>query len=377
VVFALVVGAAFAADISGDVIGHISPLQGSSEKDSDVNAYGMFGRIRLEGQGQNDDGTFGGWVRFEAPNDWGNGGETWGKGVSAYGLVWWKPVDMFKFQIGANPDGHFGADGVARWGFYQVASDVRVASEGWKFSESFYGGYGAASAILTLTPIEALAINIGIPFLQGNWGTKAENVFKKTNAQIAYDISGVGKLALTYAGDLNNWVKADGSEANGSKLYVYFGLSAIENLGVDIGLGYTLAVEDENSKATYNAPLAVGLAVNFGAGDFGIKVRVQGQFGETFTPKGGKEAKGPTVVIADLLPSFAINDKLSALLSAGLDITAPDEGDAVVGWHIEPYITLKANWWAPNFYAGIRIESDGTGDKITEWSVPIGIVFSF
>jgi len=397
VVFALVAGAAFAADVGATVMGTIIPLKGDSVEDSKAEAGGLFGRIRFEASGQNEDGTFGGWLRMEAPNNWSgdglSGGTTYGEGVvAAGGFVWWKPVDIFKLQIGSNPDGHFGADGNARWGFYQVAADVRIVMEDWA-TQAFYGGFGAPGAILTLTPIEALSINVGVPFLTTGWGEPAEDLYKKTVAQIAYDIGGIGKLAVTFTGDLGDHVGYDTTKwtvsGNGSSLYAYFGLSAIENLGVDIGLKFTLPVTEDDY--TYNAPLAVGLAVKFDAGAFGIKARVDAQLGETASAKGASDDwKGNTVIIADVLPYFAVSDKLSAFLSAGLKITSPADnesltgekpGDAVVGWHINPYIAVKANWWAPNFYAGLRIESDGVkgaDDKtVTKWSVPIGIIFDF
>jgi hypothetical protein len=63
-------------------------------------------------------------------------------------------------------------------------------------------------------------------------------------------------------------------------------------------------------------------------------------------------------------------------------MTKPDSGESTVAWHIQPYVTVKANWWAPNFYAGIRFDSDGDpngpkGNKVVNWSVPIGIELEF
>jgi len=221
-------------------------------------------------------------------------------------------------------------------------------------------------------------------------------------------------LAVTYAGDLNNKVDIDIQKGtvggNGSKLYAYFGLTAIENLGIDIGLGYKFPVTTDKgisisykgtdgddhdisfgggSDVTVNSPIAIGLGVNFNAGAFGIKARFQGQFGGTIKSSVElmgvsvpiDDAKLDTVIDVDILPSYAINDKATIALSAGLQITKPDGSDATVGWHIEPYVTVKSNWWAPNFYFGIRLESDGVkgaDDKtVTNWSIPMGIVFAF
>jgi len=393
VILVLAAGVALAADVGAEIIGMTNFLHSDSSEDAKLNAGGWPGglrRARAYAGGQNEDGTFGGWFRFE----------TYGPGnPNFHGNAWWKPIDQVKFMLGVNPDGDYSRDGVTRWGFYQVGGDSDVVKEGWAFGDSFYAGWNANGALLTLTPVENLLIFFGVPFSLGVtpdkdnlWDTsgEAKDTFGKFHGQVAYDISGIGSLALTYTSDLNN--KASAGKGNGSKLFAYFGLSAIENLGVDIGLGYTLSVKDEATEYVYNAPVAVGLGFKYDAGAFGVKARVQGRFGETSTPNGGSEIKGPTVIDFDILPYYAVSDTVTALLSAGLQISSPDEGDSTTGWHIEPYITVKAGWWAPNFYAGIRIESDGlkyngapvepnrddvNGETVIKWSVPIGIVFSF
>jgi len=386
VVFALVAGAAFAVDIGGDVIGMADIIKGDSGEDSKVGAGGWPGgtrRVSLVASAEDENGVFGGWARLQTygyhPDD---------DGIRTTGYVWWKPIEQVKIQLGMNPDGFYGKDGVTGWGFYQVGGDTDVIKETWQFGgNSFYGGYSINGLLLTLTPIENLSIFFGIPY---SIGGEAKDVYGQMHAQVAYDIGGVGQVALSYAGGLgdkhnyNN--KGDFDGANGGKIFAYFGLSAIENLGVDIGLGYTMSVKDKDSEDVYNAPLAVGLGLKFDAGAFGIKARAQAKLGETFTPKGGSEKKGPTIIDFDILPSFAVSDTVTALLSAGLQITSPDEGDSTTGWHIEPYVSVKSSWWAPNFYAGLRIESDGVKgkdsagketDPIIKWSVPIGIAFGF
>jgi len=362
VVFVLAVGVAFAADVGAEVIGKLVPLKGDSVDGSTVNVEGPFRRVRFQAEGQNDDGNFGGWLRFESGWD-GNGGTSGGT-VQAWGLAWWKPLDILKVQFGANPDGHFGIDGVTRWAFYQVGGDVDVAHEGWAFGESFYAGDGRPGAFLTLTPIEQLAINVSIPLTDG-WGGEAKTVYRKLNAQVVYDIASIGKVGLTYAGDVNE----DADSA--SKLWAYFGLSAIENLGIDLGIGYYIPVKDDATDTTWKKPVALGLGINFNSGALGIKARVQGQFGGS-TKIASVTIKDNTTVTADLLPSFAINDKVSALLDTGLVFDKAEGSDAQVGWHIMPYVSVKANAWAPNLYAGFRFESEGKApggpDAVINWS---------
>jgi len=391
----LAVGVAFAdVTVGGQVSGGVSLLSGSSEADSTVDTQGKMTVLRLHADGQDENGKFGFHARFLASPWWGQ--PDWaGEGIIgissgdsvmfASGNAWWKPIDQFKLQIGGNgKDGFFDLPDNARWNFYKAANDSTVVDGGLNDNfqnHSFYGGIAElASLNLSIYPIEAMEINIGIPIWGGNGrningGGEAKDIYAKTNAQVVYNISSIGKVAVTYVGDLNK--SASSGTGDGSKLYGFFNLTAIENLDVAFGLGYTLPVKDDETEYYYRAPVAIGLSANFTTGALGIKARLQGEFAGTSKPKDGSETKSPIGFIFELLPSFAINDQVSALLAAGVNMTKPDGSESVVAWHINPYITVKSNWWAPNFYAGVRFFSDGTGDKIVNWAIPVGLVFGF
>ena len=454
VVFALVAGAAFAADIAVDVKGGVNLIKGNTEKKPGVTdgtlsgistdttaatkptADGGMPQFRISASGENDDGTFGAFFRYDA--GWG-----WHTGVgTAEGHAWWKPVDALKILIGGGPDGRFGADGNARWNFYQVAGDVGVAKENWKLSPSFYQGWEDAGLDLIITPVEALEINIAIPFITKGW-QKVENVYMKTALQVAYNIENIGKFAITYQSGLGNkasvdptaW-KADGDPYNAEgevhdpgKLWLYFNLSAIENLSIDIGLGYVLPqsgkglywkpwgipdyfeaddvlwTDDDGEdvklkdittfEGNINSPIAFGVAVKFDAGDFGVKARTQGLFAGKVQPNGGKAYNIPINVIFDVMPYYAVSEALTVHFSVGIDYTAKSNNEwdkeasyAKVGFHVNPYISIKSSWWAPNFYAGIYVATDGEkykdgakynkdGTSVINWSVPLGIAYSF
>jgi hypothetical protein len=453
VVFALVAGTAFAdVNVGGAVFGKVNVLEGTSEKFVDPNnaktpptaadkdavnsdsirTSGSMTRLRLDASGQSDDGTFGGYVRFEAGGD---GGSTTG-----WGNVWWKPIDQVKFLVGsAGYDGFWAKDGVTRWGFYRDAGDVGIIPEGWAFGASFYDGF-TKGGMLTITPLEALEINIGIPFFDGSSANRAEEIYKKTHAQVAYNIDGIGDLAVTYVGSYqgdnngptatanlirNNKVKfaqpttlpaaidvtSSGYDANiKNKFYAFFNLSAVENLGLQIGLGFTVPAKQEDveegemmpgvkykatSTLTYNTPVAIGLGASYDAGAFGIKARVQAEVGHsasgTFktevtgspTETDEFEVKGPVVLTFDLLPSFAINDSMKVFLSVGVSsvgkynvlnivdnpahpsnggtdpnakgyLKQESEKDSSASWHVHPYFT-KSVGWCQSFYAGFRM----------------------
>jgi hypothetical protein len=428
VVFALVAGAAFAADVGAEVIGKVDIANGSTGKFHDeggeqVQNMGTdySGRLRVSAGGENDEGTFGAWFRYESGIS--------GAGDNAYAHAWWKPVEQVKLTIGTNEDGWFGLDGVTRWGFHQVAGDVGVAdaSNAWgggnharnygdglsvTFSDAFFGGW-TDGLWLNIVPVEALEINIGIPY----GGDDVMGVYKQTIAQVAYNIDGIGKAGVTFQMGRGYNEKKGWADPAG-QLWAYFGLTAIENLSIDIGLGYTLSyttfvdidnplysAEDAEAagddydipeklswKNKKDKPIAFGLGAHYTAGDFGVKARTVASLAGKNTLEGGDSDPDPLNLLFDVMPYYAVNESLTVHFNLGLAYLAADKdaaGETVkdssrVGWQIEPYLTIKSSWWAPNFYVGIRVESDGAKTygkdgkgTNTNWYVPMGIVVAF
>jgi hypothetical protein len=180
----------------------------------------------------------------------------------------------------------------------------------------------------------------------------------------------------------------------GGTVYAYFGLSSIENLGIDVGVGFTLPVseEDESSgtkvKTTYLAPIAAGLGVQYGAGDLGVKARVVASFGGNVKTDqdGDKPGKVPLQLLFDVLPNYRVSDNLKIFFSLGLGIVGSYEdfdGNTIddssqLGFHINPYVWIGQEW-GPSFWAGFKLDSvkSGKDDAVVNWSVPIAIGVSF
>jgi len=423
VVFALAAGVAFAVDVSGNVIGTVNFLEGNSGKQANddanpIGASASMNRIRIEGSGENDDGTFGGWVRFQP--DWGFQGPDQGKASQAWGYAWWKPIDVLKLGIGGNPDGFYGKEGVTGWMFYQMVSDTGVVNAGnvWGggygpviFRNAFYGGFGDAALHLTISPAEIVDINIAVPFWANNGDNlpegKAAYIFKRTNAQLDFKLD-FGNIALTYVGnenklgfDMDEKDPYKMADASPGTIFAYFGLTSIENLGLDVGLGFPLPVtndDDEDITITRNSPIAFGVGVKYVAGDFGVKARVVASFAGSvkIDADGAPDPlNDPFLLTADVLPFYNVSESLRIFFSAGLGMTGATEknedwgiaeaGDSVVAWHINPYVEV-GNEWGPTFYAGLRIWSDGVKGTdaagkeiaaIVNWAVPIAIGISF
>jgi len=447
VIFALVAGSVFAADVSVNVFGNADIVKGSSEQKLDyvkddgtpvyttkdhVKAGYDVGRVRASASGELEDGTIGGSLRFDASDQ---------TNVKAYGWVWWKPSNLFRLQIGGNPDDEFGLDGVTRWGYYQLAGDVGIINAGnaWgggyldslgTFGDAFFGGYGGRGLIITSNPVEALTINVGFPI---GGSDPAYKKYQKFTAQVKFDIDGVGTAGITF----KNSLYEQGLDNDNPYLWAYFGLTSIENLGIDIGIGYqftdhyyvdstikntTTGQKIGGSEVSYtnNTPLAAGVGVNFSSGAFGLKARVIGKFlgsaetsRTTYTTIGlTTESKTRDLKLADdwgmlidVQPSFAVNDKLTAYVSTGIAFKTGNDyvkdytlsGDPViavdksseVAWHIQPYIVITPSYWSGAFFAGVKLASPTskyptadkagkvTNNRILEWGIPIGITFSF
>jgi hypothetical protein len=447
VVFALAAGAVFAADVGATVDGLINVVQGDNEENAEAMASGKMNNIRLQASGQNEEGTFGGWLRVDAINtelDQGTlTGHNWEKNAvryfNAFGNVWWKPIEQLKFLIGGNPDGLFDTGIVSQWGFYQVAGDLTGehgnawggGNEGGfigpNYRDAFFGGWDKEGAVITLTPIDGLEVNLAIPFISElrddinavESPRRGEDVYKKMVVKAAYNIDGIGKFALTWDGRKYDFSGASGEafgawgwDADGDgkvdyqrkklgQLYGYFELTSIENLSVELGLGlpffqksvYNNAIPGGDDAMVSPFEMYVGLGAGYSAGAFGVKARLLMGFGsytssDTDVLKNGQDA---FKMMFDLMPYYAINDTLTAHLSFGMgfkgdsysDGESRDDAPNFAAWHIYPYITVKGGWWAPNFYAGLKIKADGKSistdaDKAkVVWEVPVGIHFEF
>jgi hypothetical protein len=400
VVFALAVGGVFAADVGATVFSGVNVMKGNTEDDSKIMGSGEFFRLRFEASGENDDGNFGAWIRLE-PGQW------WGDIV---GLAWWKPIDMFKMTIGGNPDSIYGKEGYAGWMFYQMPSDVGIVNAGnvWGggyidggiFRDAFYGGFGSNGLMLDIMPADIFAAHLIFPYFNGG---ELATIFKRMTAQLDFNLD-FGNIALTFELGESAFKAVDPDKFS-SKIFLYFGLSAIENLSLDVGIGFKIPESYEllGIKATKMTPLAAGLAVKFDVNDsFGLKARLLAEFMGKTTMEGygqKQESTDPFVFGLDLLPYIGISDNLKVFIGLGINMKGgyddymdvevlDDDGevlysdsvkytvDSKFGWYFNPYLQVGAEW-GPTFYAGIRVWSAGGEKAPINFEIPIGIQVSF
>jgi hypothetical protein len=469
VVFALVAaGVAFAADLGVNVIGTVKLAQGNTEEDSEITGDARFDRLRIEGSGENDDGNFGAWIRFEGNTIVGTGpsynpgttelkagtlnGKYWQVDQASVpfisGLAWWKPIDQFKLAIGGNPDGIYGKEGFAGWMFKQIANDTSVvdADQAWgadqwgfngvafgydyidkmmngtpnqddlfsrkaKFRDAFYGGFGGNALMLEIKPVDMFGLNLVLPYwgVAGDWGSYSPNygklsgVFKNITLQADVNLD-FGNIALTldlapYTSYNSGYVAGeDDDDKIGGRIFLYFGLSAIDNLSLDVGIGFALPQSYFDGDLKRMDPLAIGVAAKYNINDqFGLKARVLAEFmGNTKIEGMDPALKDPIALIFDVLPFFSLSDSVTIFADIGINMVGATKydgdtmADSGLGFHFNPYVQI-GNEWGPSFFAGIKVwtqaawvpATSGTvpfvkADKtIINWEVPIALHIGF
>ena len=387
VVLVLAAGAVFAADVSGTVIGKITVISGDNDDTNGEEIEGSGGgRYLVEASGEVAEGKFGAWIRVGNEQVHWNGGGSDNVGLAA--LAWWKPIDQLKVSIGGNPDGIWGKEGVTAWMFYQHTSDTGVVKPGnaWggsygneiNFREAFYGGFDGAGLLLEAKPIDMITVNLAIPFLalqeaggdhalipDGTAGVvRVGQIFKGMHAQVAVNLDNIGSFALSYSGK-----NAHDSGEKGA-IFASFSLTAVENLGVDFGIGYKLTRADGTDAD--KKPLNIGLGAKYSMGAFSVKLRTMFSL-DTWADRGKFD------MLFDVLPYYAINDDTRAYVSVGFATgKATKNADSYFNFHINPYVEIGGEW-GPKFIAGFQLVSDKdtAGDTVMSWALPIALFVSF
>jgi hypothetical protein len=196
--------------------------------------------------------------------------------------TWWKPNDKFKLDIG-----------YARW---DVLRGIGVTDS---FLNGKYTGATAAQedfifhrfstadgwntrpgAVLEITPIANLYI--GAAITTGEYVETADNlvdIYKNSQYAVGYNIDGIGLVRVGYFG-VN-------SQGIGNQLIqAAFKVTAVENLSLDVGVGYGLEEDRDNQNN-----LTVGLAAAFKTDLFGVNGTVGARLGGDGEKAGGQYPK--------------------------------------------------------------------------------------
>jgi len=389
-VAAFVATGAFAVSFSGDVQMSISIMEGSTHDDVDeIYAGGFMNRARLAVEAANEDETFGAYFRIQAGMRWGYAPDFF----AHVAYAWWQPAPMFWMAIGFDADSKFGRRGVTGWNFYRAAGDINIANHGnaWgggyyfggsdgddddngidipggrSFNDSFWGGFSDAGLMLSITPIPELSINVGLPFIQlgqAGWGPLGEfsaelgDVFSSIAVQGTFDF-GAGSVALSYRGNTQDY--------NPGSIWAHLNLGMIDNLDLDIGLGFHLR-GDNHAEDTR---IGIGVGAEFQVNeDFGLRARAQFSLDTADYPLNG--------LLFDVLPFFSLSDNVTIFCSVGIALCMFDD-DTAFNFHLNPWVEIGGDW-APRFFVGFRLWSVNDpweADDHIRFSVPIGLVVNF
>jgi len=274
-----------------------------------------------------------------------------------FGFVWWKPIDQFRLQIGKNADGDWGHNQITGWGYNAEAQNGAAVDQyrgiGGNAEKArtaaWWGGFNSMGLTLSIYPIQGFEINIGIPMPSAD---VAAVTYSNSKINFKYDISEIGTIRL--AADLNKAKKDADLLIKG---HFAFYLSAIENIGLEVGAGYIQDNKDKNH-------IEAGLGFRFSAEDFGLKARLG------FINK--EKADGGKQVGIGILPSYNLGSfKFFFNAGFGMNLDKDSDQSGKQDWFVNPYIQVPTS--AGSFYAGIKLVDEGkTGnDKGVTWAIPI------
>lgn len=384
VIFALVAGAAFAdASVGGNMKVATDLIKGDNGKkangdSNDIMAGGTtFWDTHTNVSWSGEDA--GGMMRLHA----GGQGATpldWTPDIFAF--WWWRPIEQLKLQMGKNPDGDFGHQSLSGWGYNAEAQGgicvdehrgIPTGSLVARNNGGWFGGFGGKGLALFINPIENLFIGIGIPY---EGGDNVMKVYMNTALTVNYTIDGIGivRVAADLGPGKNDDLGTGGfaQPADYTKIFFSFQLIAIDGLGAELGVGYSLAATTGDN--TRQDPLGVGLGVVYSGEGFGVKFRAGAKLiGSTKT--GSVTVKDATVIGVGILPYYDISDSLRFFLNAGFGMQMPEKGDSVVDWFVNPYIRVGTS--SGQFYAGFKLIDNGAKDGNISWSIPIGMNMYF
>jgi len=395
VVLTLVAGAAFAELGFGGELGFkVDLAKGDTKEESYVTTGAGYTNARVDANLSGD--SWGGKMRLLGGGTPSTG--TWWVGGGPFAFLWWQPIDQLKIQMGRNMDSDWGAAQITGWGFNAEAQDYvavdkdsgQIGSDYWTGRNAgFYPGYNGYGLGLSIYPAEGVAINIGLPFADAD-PILYKNLAKiELNAQI--QIGEVGKLNLSFEGD--NGLFADYNASAGT-VYGSFYVTAIENVGVDLGVAYPLTYKfgsDAASVAGINPKGPhIGLGVKYDGGDFAVKFRAGMEMAGTTAVGDKAESTDQSAIGFNILPSFNL-EGMKVFLNAGANLNMAKVGDkdqTITRWFVNPYVLVPAG--GLRFYAGLKLFGESwseggpykkpgatEGEAVTNWALPIGFQLYF
>ncbi|MDR0502505.1 MAG: hypothetical protein LBH16_04210, partial [Treponema sp.] len=291
VMLALLTGAAFAqANLGGQLMIGTTLLKGETTEDSDVLMGGQqYHEAKMSATF--GDATGGGKLVFTVGNDGAYSGGLGNAWKTAWGFLYWRPVQIFRMQVGVNADGDYGAAQISGWGFTGEAKNSVAAISDymnwgggntwwplWVFQSAltrkgnaFYPGTGdLANVNMSLFPIDGLRATFVFP-MGGGLADSGDGQAQRVGDQLAdfhfnanYNIEEIGLLNVSFVG--KGGLAKDKGETNSiGNIYASFYLTAIQGMGAELGLVYGLPWETA-AGAKNDGYLGLGVGFRFDNG---------------------------------------------------------------------------------------------------------------
>ena len=322
-----------------------------------------------------------------------------------FAFVWWKPVDLFRLQVGHNPDGNFGNQQIGGWGMNASAQDfvaIDKDSEGgpyydnnntapWRAGRNagFWDGFSDVGVTMSIYPAPIVDINLVLPYNSNGHsaGSRAvANIFMDFDVNVVFKLEGIGRVYVVF--DSKNSTNDDGySIGSPGNLWASFFYNGSESLRLDFGFGYSLpwtdAGADGKSKdiKTRSDGFSIGLGAQYTSGDFRLRARVGSTLGKVNSKARGGDA---TAFGIGLLPSYNFGS-FRGFFNTGFGVEFPQEfiGKRIVAYYVNPYVQVPAG--GLTFFAGVKLEGyfwtysvdNMPSDTRVDWAVPIGITVGF
>jgi len=326
---------------------------------------------------------------------------------SPFAFVWWKPVNIFRLQVGQNKDGDFGTQKLGGWGMNGGAQSY-VATDNdsflipwsdmnnngylpWRVARSagYYGGYGGVGAWLSIYPVDIVDINVLLPYnsrTDEGGSRNVADIFMDFDVNVVFRLAGIGQAAVSFDSK-NSTNNAGYTIGSPGTLWASFFFNGSESLNLDVGFGYFLpwtdAGADGKSKdiKTRSDGFSIGLGAQYTSGDFRLRARVGSTLGKVNSKARGGDA---TAFGIGLLPSYNFGS-FRGFFNTGFGVEFPQEfiGKRIVAYYVNPYVQVPAG--GLTFFAGVKLEGyfwtysvdNMPSDTRVDWAVPIGITVGF
>jgi hypothetical protein len=409
VMCALVVGAAFAeTSLGGQVFVGGALLRGDNIKDSQPTTVGLGNdQYNTALKVSFSEGSAGGRIRILGTN-------AGASDIFDEWFGWWRPIPQLRIQVGVNKDGDWGTAQISGWGFtgenknngdgspgnQGAMAEYNGYQEGRNHSRTagWYGGISSPSLNISLYPIDGLTVNIAFPWTSGNAGF----TLSKFEAQVQYRLTDIGTVSLSFQSntgyleaDPDSW-HPDGvtDPTQSPKIFASFYLTAIDGMGLDLGVAYKFPFENTSEysrkntggETVTNHPVEIGLGFRYGQGDFSFKLRGSVSLGESTVTQGVEKKQTPQIS-ASILPSYKVGT-VTVFFYTGMGIPSVADGEeADFNWFVNPYVFIPAG--GLRFKVGFQLWSNGyqrsywqdekelKDPAVINWSIPFGFYAYF